>query len=149
MRVAIYSYMYNFQNEYVMPLHTSNRRSQRLTPAIILVGDIYKLANLLERKLRQNPGFTLIHALYLSDILKHIAKRVIPLMIIDDTTAGIDSFALLHEIKRVSPDTRILLIVPSASQAQEQRARAAGADFYLAQTFASYQLGSIIEAVIK
>jgi DNA-binding response OmpR family regulator len=132
-----------------MPAHTSNRRSQRFNPAIILVGDIHKLANMLERKLRQSSEYTLIHALYLSDILKHITKRIIPLMIIDDTTAGIDSFALLHEIKRISPDTRILLIVPSASQAQEQRARAAGADYYMAQTFASYQLGSIIEAVIK
>src|SRR3954452_19886518 len=147
--MAISPHLYNSEKEYVMPVYTSNRRSRRLNPAIVLASHIYTIANALERTLRQHPRYTLIQALHSSDILKHIAQRIVPLIVIDDTTVGIDSFALLQEIKRISPDTRTLLIVPSASYAQEQRAREAGADYYMAQAFASYRLASIIEAVIK
>jgi len=104
---------------------------------------------MLDSLLRQNPEYTLVHVVHASDIFKHIAQRIVPLIIIDDSTVGIGSFALLHEIKRMSPDTRIVLIVPSTSPAQQRRAQEAGADYYMAQAFASYRLASIIGTVTK
>src|SRR3954453_15300620 len=85
-------HLHNSEKEYVMPVYTSNRRSRRLNPAIVLASHIYTIANALERTLRQHPRYTLVQALHSSDILKHIAQRIVPLIVIDDTTVGIDSF---------------------------------------------------------
>src|SRR4051794_23839002 len=68
----------------IMSASISKRHSKRRSRAILLASDTYVITSMLDSLLRQNAEYTLVHVLHASDILKHMAQRIVPLIIIDD-----------------------------------------------------------------
>ncbi|MDQ2998643.1 MAG: response regulator [Chloroflexota bacterium] len=124
------------------------RRRAANTPAIIVVGEASPLTDFLYAQLRQQEC-SIITALLLHEVLRLLARRPIPLVVCDDSTSSMRNFALMSEIKQRSPQTHVVLVVPSGSPDQERRARAAGADSYISSTFALKRLQPLLAAVLS
>jgi DNA-binding NarL/FixJ family response regulator len=126
---------------------TAGRR-QTKSPAIVMTGGGRLLVESLDYQLQARTTYPTVTALLPDDVLRQIAQRPVPLVICDDTAPSMRDFQLMGEIKALSPQTRVILIVPSGSPDQERRARAAGADAYLPHTFALRRLPSILDDLL-
>jgi DNA-binding NarL/FixJ family response regulator len=102
----------------------------------------------LDRQLRDRRPCEIVIATLPSDALRQVARRPVPLVICDDTSPSMRSFQLMGEIKALSPETHVVLIVPSGSLEQERRAKRAGADTYIPSTFAFKRLLPILDDVL-
>lgn len=123
------------------------RRRAAKRPAIVVVGPAPTLTDFLndQPQLREYP---IITALLPSEVIRLLAQRPIPLVVCDDAAPCMRSFGLMAEIKQRSPQTHVVLVVPSGSPDQERRARAAGADTYVSSAFALKRLQSLLEVVL-
>jgi DNA-binding NarL/FixJ family response regulator len=124
----------------------SRRRSK--IPTIVVVGGGRILPDYLNHQLRNHTTCEIVTARLPSEVLWQLAQQPVPLVICDDTAPGLRSFQLMREIKARSPQTRVVLIVPSGSPDQERRAKAAGADIYLPHAFALKRLQAILDGVL-
>ena|SRR5215212_6382637 len=122
------------------------RRSAN-TPAIVVVGAAPTLTGFLYNLLRKREC-NIINALLPSEVLGLLTRHHIPLVICDDSAPSMRSFGLMSEIKQRSPQTHVVLVVPSGSADQERRAHAAGADTYVPSPFALRRLQTIIDTVL-
>jgi len=125
---------------------TLGRRAAK-TPAIVVIGGGSSIVDALTARLRQQQ-YTVLSALLPSEVLRLLAKRPVPLVVCDDSAPGMRSFGIMTEIKQRSPQTHVVLVVPSGSPEQERRARAAGADTYVPSTFALKRLQTLLDDVL-
>ena len=125
---------------------TTSRRTK--ASAIVLTGGGRMIDLSLERLLRQHAACDVITAMHAGTLLLQLKKRPVPLVICDDTSPSLRSFALIGDIKALSAQTRVALIVPSGSADQERRATAAGADVYVPYGRALRLLPSIIDDLL-
>jgi DNA-binding NarL/FixJ family response regulator len=70
------------------------------------------------------------------------------MVICADSAPSMRSFELIGEIKQQSPQTHIVLVVPSGSPDQERRVLAAGADSYLSSAFVLKRLQTLLDDVL-
>jgi DNA-binding NarL/FixJ family response regulator len=106
------------------------------------------ITDYLGRYLCAHTGCEIVTAMMPNDILRQIAERPVPVVICDDTAPSMRTFELMGEIKARSPQTQVVLIVPSGSSDQERRAKAAGADMYVPHSFAFKHLQRILDDVL-
>lgn len=131
-----------------MALHPQARRRRRPQHAtLIVVGGGRVLTETISRQLGNQSSYEVLLAQLPGEVLRQLTVRNVPLVVCDDTAPCMRSFQLMSEIKACSPETRVVLVVPGGSIEQEQRARAAGADEYLAQPFALKRLRGIVAEV--
>ena len=124
--------------------HTMPGRRAPKPPAIVVVGDGPTIPDFLS-SLRYLQKYAIVAVQLPSELFRMLKQRSIPLVVCDDRALGIRSFDLMGEIKQVSPQTHVVLIVPSGSHDQERRAKAAGADTYLPSNFALKRLQLLLE----
>jgi len=123
------------------------RRRARKTPAVIFVGEAPTITNVLYSQLRRR-GWQIVTALLPSEVLRVLSQRPVPLVVCRDGASCLRSFGLISEIKQVSPQTHVALVVPSGSSDQERRAREAGVDTYLPFSFALKRLQALLEEIL-
>lgn len=123
------------------------RRRRPRHATLILAGGGRVLTEAISRQLGYQSSYEVVLAQLPGEVLRQLTLRNVPLVVCDDTAPCMRSFQLMSEIKACSPETRVVLIVPGGSIDQERRARAAGADEYLAQPFALKRLRSIVAEV--
>jgi DNA-binding NtrC family response regulator len=126
---------------------TTGRRRAK-TPAILVIGGGRAITEYLDRHLRSRAACEIVTAALPSDALRQVARRPVPLVICDDSAPSMRSFQLMGEIKALSPETHVVLIVPTGSLDQERRAKQAGADTYIPSTFAFKRLLPILDDVL-
>jgi DNA-binding NtrC family response regulator len=124
------------------------RRRAAKTPAIVVVGALPTITDFLYGKLYQKD-YALVTALLPSEVLRLLTRRSVPLVVCDDSAPSMRSLALMGEIKRLSPQTHVALVVPSGSPEQERRAREAEADFYVPSAFALKRLHTLLDDVLS
>jgi DNA-binding NarL/FixJ family response regulator len=132
-----------------MTLAKVGRRAAK-TPAIVVVGGTHSINDIIDSlttRLRQQK-YKIIAELLPSEVLGRLTQYRVPLVVCDDSAPSMRSFALMSEIKQRSPQTHVVLVVPSGSAEQERRARAAGADSYLPSNFALRKLQMLLEDVL-
>jgi CheY-like chemotaxis protein len=118
------------------------------TPAIVVLSEGLAITEFL-RSQRRLKEYATVHVQLPSEVLGLLKQRLIPLVICDDRAPGMRRFDLMSEIKQLSPQTHVVLVVPSGSPEQEHRAKAAGADTYLPSTFALKRLQILLEDVLS
>ena len=128
--------------------HSILGRRAAKTPAIVVFSEGRAITEFLSSQ-RRVKEYALVPVQLSSDMLRLLKQRPIPLVICDDRAAGMRSFDLMSAIKQLSPQTHVVLVVPSGSPEQEQRAKAAGADTYLPSTFVLKRLHMLLEDVLS
>jgi len=117
------------------------------TPAIIVVGATARITDFLYSQLHRKE-YAIVTALLPSEVLRLLSQHPVRLVVCDDSAPGMRSLALMGEIKRLSPQTHVALVVPSGSPEQERRAREAGADTYMPFAFAQRRLHALLDDVL-
>jgi DNA-binding NtrC family response regulator len=117
------------------------------TPAIVVIGDGQTITEFL-RSQRRLKEYAIIRVQLPSEVLRLLKQRPIRLVVCDDQAPGMRSLDLMSEIKQLSPQTHVVLMVPSGSHDQEHRAKAAGADTYLPSMFAHKRLQILLEDIL-
>jgi DNA-binding NtrC family response regulator len=117
------------------------------TPAIVVLSEGLAITAFLSSH-RRVKEYALVPVQLSSEVLRLLKQRSVPLVICDDRAAAMRSFDLMSTIKQLSPQTHVVLVVPSGSLDQERRAKAAGADTYLPSMFAHKRLQILLEAIL-
>jgi DNA-binding NtrC family response regulator len=130
-----------------MSTRPRQRRRASKTPAVIFVGEASTITNVLYGQLRRR-GWQLVTALLPGEVLRVLSQQPVPLIVCRDGTPCLRSFGLIGEIKQLSPQTHVALVVPSGSLDQERRAREAGVDTYLPFSFALKRLQGLIDDLL-
>ncbi|HNP73426.1 MAG TPA: response regulator [Kouleothrix sp.] len=123
------------------------RRRRSKHPMIVVIGGGRILPEYFNQQLRGPASCEIVTAMLPSEVLWRLGRQRVPVVICDDTAPGMRNFQLMREIKARSPQTCVVLVVPSGSPDQEQRAKAAGADVYLPQTFALRRLQLLLDSI--
>ncbi len=104
------------------------------TKRILIVDDEPSVCRILKRGLdKLNKGYEVITAGDGYQALEYIRNQPFDLIVTDYKMAGLDGLALLEEIKRIQPDTRVVLMTAYGSDEVEARARRLNAYRYLAK----------------
>jgi DNA-binding NtrC family response regulator len=123
------------------------RRSTK-TPAIVVVSGGRTITEFFSSQ-RRLKGYIIAQVQLPSEVLWLLKRRPIPLVVCDDRAPSLRSFDLMGAIKQLSPQTHVVLVVPSGSPDQERRAKAAGADTYLPWAFALKRLQVLLDDVLS
>jgi DNA-binding NtrC family response regulator len=127
--------------------HAMLGRRAAKTPAIVVVSAGRTITEFLS-SLRHLKEYDIVPAQQASDVLRLIKQRPVPLVVCDDRAPGMRRFDIMSAIKQLSPQTHVVLVVPSGSPDQERRAKAAGADTYLPSNFALKRLQTMLEDIL-
>jgi DNA-binding NtrC family response regulator len=130
-----------------MMTHSTRGRRATKTPAIVVVSDGLTITAFLSSQCRLRE-YAIVSLQQPSEVLRLLKQRPVPLVVCDDRALAMRSFELMSEIKQLSPQTHVVLVVPSGSPEQEHRAKAAGADTYLPSMFAHKRLQFLLDDVL-
>jgi two-component system, response regulator, stage 0 sporulation protein F len=123
------------------------KRSMSIKPAIILVDEESFVLTLLERILAGLASdYDLLSVVNGAAALALIAQRPVALVITDQHMPDMDGAALTAAIKAAAPLCPVILM--SGNLDLQQRAEAAGVDFFLPKPFGFDQLETIVRAAI-
>jgi CheY-like chemotaxis protein len=117
------------------------------TPAIVVLSEGLAITVFLSSQQRVKK-YEIVPVQLSGEVLRLLKQRCVPLVICDDRAAGMRSFDLMSAIKQLSPQTHVVLVVPSGSHDQERRAKAAGADTYLPAAFALKRLQTLLDDMV-
>jgi two-component system response regulator (stage 0 sporulation protein F) len=124
------------------------KRSLSMKPAIILVDDESFVLTLLERILAELASdYELLSVVNGAAALALLAQRPVALVITDQYMPDMDGAALTAAIKAVAPLCPVILM--SGNLDLQQRAEAAGVEYFLPKPFGSDQLATIVRAALR
>lgn len=119
-------------------------------PAILLVEDEPDILIILHRLMRDlTGGYDIITVNGGAEALVQMAQRPVPLVITDYNMPGMNGLQLAAEIKKTSPDTRVVMITAYATPELEKRAREQRVDYYLPKPFPLDRLEQIVHDVLR
>lgn len=119
-------------------------------PAILLVEDEPDILIILHRLMRDlTGGYDIITVNGGAEALVQLAQRPVPLVITDYNMPGMNGLQLAAEIKKSSPDTRVVMITAYATPELEKRAREQRVDYYLPKPFPLDRLEQIVHDVLR
>ncbi|MBN1959379.1 MAG: response regulator [Deltaproteobacteria bacterium] len=101
---------------------------------VLVIDDEGTIASLIEYVLT-NHGYKVTVALDGETGLKHFQKNQFPIVITDKNLPGIDGVAVMREIKRVHPETDVILITGYGSKESAIAALNIGATAYIEKPF--------------
>jgi CheY-like chemotaxis protein len=130
----------------MMTHSTFGRRAAKI-PAIVVVSEGLAITAFLSSQ-RRLKEYAIVSVQQPSEVLRLLKQRPVPLVVCDDRALAMRSFELMTAIKQLSPQTHVVLVVPSGSPEQEHRAKAAGADAYLPAMFAHKRLQFLLDDVL-
>jgi DNA-binding NtrC family response regulator len=130
----------------MMTQSTVGRRAAK-TPAIVVVSEGLTITAFLSSQ-RRLKEYTIVSVQQPSEVLQLLKQRPVPLVVCDDRALAMRSFDLMNAIKQLSPQTHVVLVVPSGSRDQERRAKAAGADTYMPMAFTDTRLHILLDDVL-
>jgi two-component system, OmpR family, response regulator QseB len=136
--------------QHIRHLHSRSdaMRSMSIKPAIILVDDESFVLTLLERILAELASdYDLLSVVNGAAALALIAQRPVALLIIDQHIPDMDGAALTAAIKALVPLCPVILM--SGNLDLQQRAEAAGVDFFLPKPFGFDQLAAIVRTALR
>jgi DNA-binding NtrC family response regulator len=120
-----------------------------MQPAILLVDDDQTMLTLIHRLLQAvAPDYDLITARDGMTALARIAPQSVALVITDYHMPDMDGVALAKAIKVHAPQCPVILMTGASTLAIQQRAEAAGVDYFLAKPFLIEQLAPIVQAAL-
>jgi CheY-like chemotaxis protein len=120
-----------------------------MNPAILLVDDDPVMLTLMRRILPEvAPDYELVAVLDGTTALTLIALQPIALVITDQYMPDMDGIALITAIKALAPQCPVILMTGSDAAEIQQRAQAAGVDFFLAKPFGFEQLVALVRAAL-
>src|SRR5688572_17728448 len=112
-----------------------------MNPVIILVDDESAILAILRRLIRElAPNYDLVTVSDGAAALATIALRQVVLVMTDQLMPDMDGVALTVAIKTVAPQCPVILMTGYATSEIQQRAKAAGVDYFLAKPFQFEQL---------
>jgi DNA-binding NtrC family response regulator len=121
-----------------------------MKPVIILVDDESAILAILYRLIRElAPNYDLITVSDGATALALIAERTVVLIMTDQLMPDMDGVALTVAIKTVAPLCPVILMTGYATSEIQQRAKAAGVDYFLAKPFQFDQLVSTVRAALR
>jgi DNA-binding NtrC family response regulator len=94
------------------------------------------------------PNYDIIALDNAAEALARVFRQPVPLLITDFALLGMNGMQLTHEIRELSPNTRIILISAYAHLDLVRGATAHGADAYLEKPFQLETLTQTIRAVL-
>jgi two-component system response regulator (stage 0 sporulation protein F) len=116
-----------------------------IPPAIVVVEDDPDVLTILHRLLRNLAhNHALIAVSTGSAAMELLAMCPVSLLITDFNMLGMNGLQLITTTKKISPQTRTVLITAYDSPELQRRARAAHADYYLAKPFPLDRLEQIV-----
>lgn len=102
----------------------------RPAPRVLLVDDEKDFVKLLAKRLtRRNLDVRVAHTA--EDALQTLADQPIDVVVLDVRLPGVDGLTTLGDIRRVHPDTRVVMLTGFADASMAARALEAGAAAYL------------------
>jgi CheY-like chemotaxis protein len=116
-------------------------------PAIVVVSEELTITAFLSSQ-RRLKEYAIVSVQQPSEVLRLLKQRPVPLVVCDDRALAMRNFDLMSTIKQLSPQTHVVLVVPSGSPEQERRAKAAGADTYMPTAFVLKRLHLLLEDVL-
>jgi two-component system, response regulator, stage 0 sporulation protein F len=120
-----------------------------MKPAIVLVDDEIAVLAFLEHIMAElAPNYQLLSVVNGAAALALIAQRPVALVITDLRMPDMDGVALTAAIRAVTPLCPIILMTGYPSPEIQQRALAAGADFFLPKPFRIDQLAALVRAAL-
>jgi DNA-binding NtrC family response regulator len=121
-----------------------------MNPAILLVDDESAILAILRRLIRElAPNYDLVTVSDGAAALATIALRQVVLVMTDQLMPDMDGVALTVAIKTVAPQCPVILMTGYATSEIQQRAKAAGVDYFLAKPFQFDQLVSTVRAALR
>ena len=81
--------------------------------------------------------------------LELVDRRVFDVVLSDVRMAGMDGFAMLHELRRRSPETDVVLMTAYATVPDAVEAIRAGAYDYLVKPFSLDHLASVLDRLVE
>jgi two-component system, sensor histidine kinase SagS len=120
-----------------------------MNPAIILVDDETMVLTFLKRILAQlAPDYDVVAVVNGAAALALLAQRSVALVITNMGMPDMDGVALTAAIKALAPLCPVILITGDLTPEIQQRAQAAGVDFFLAKPFQREQLATVVRAAL-
>jgi DNA-binding NtrC family response regulator len=116
-------------------------------PAIVVVSEELTITAFLSSQ-RRLKEYAIVSVQQPSEVLRLLKQRPVPLVVCDDRALAMRNFDLMSAIKQLSPQTHVVLVVPSGSRDQERRAKAAGADTYMPTAFTDTRLHILLDDVL-
>jgi two-component system, response regulator, stage 0 sporulation protein F len=121
-----------------------------MNPAILLVDDESAILAILRRLIRDlAPNYDLVTVSDGAAALATIAQRPVVLVMTDQLMPDMDGVSLAVAIKAVAPQCPVILMTGYATSEIQQRAKAAGVDYFLAKPFPFDQLVSTVRAALR
>ncbi len=116
--------------------------------SILIVDDERRIRTHLTTYVR-SLGYTVDSAADGTEALAALGRRSFDLVVSDVRMAGTDGLALLREVKRLAPETTVILMTAYATVAQAVEAMRAGAYDYLVKPFSLDEVKIRLERVIE
>jgi CheY-like chemotaxis protein len=117
--------------------------------AIILVDDDSSVLTLMHRMVQAAaPDYQLLSVVDGAGALALMTQRPVALVITDQHMPGMDGIALTLAIKAAAPQCLVILITGYPSPELQQRADAAGVDYFLPKPFRIDQLAAMVRAAL-
>ena len=121
-----------------------------MNPAILLVDDESAILAILRRLIHElAPNYDLVTVSDGAAALATIALRPVVLVMTDQLMPDMDGVSLAVAIKRVAPQCPVILMTGYATSEIQERAKAAGVDYFLAKPFQFEQLVSTVRAALR
>jgi two-component system, response regulator, stage 0 sporulation protein F len=137
--------------QHIRHLHSLSdaMRSMSMKPAIILVDDETFVLTLLERILVELVSdYELLSVVSGAAALALIAQRPVALVVTDMRMPDMDGGALAAAIKAAAPHCPVILMTGNLTPEIEQRAQAAGVEYFLPKPFGFDQLAAIVRVAL-
>jgi CheY-like chemotaxis protein len=120
-----------------------------MEPMILLVDDEPAVLAVLRRVMHDLAGsYDLVAVPDGATALARLAERPAVLVITDQRMPDMDGVALIEAIRVLTPQCPVILMTGYPSSDIEQRAGAAGADFFLSKPFRVVELATMVRAVL-
>jgi DNA-binding NtrC family response regulator len=121
-----------------------------MNPAILLVDDESAILAILRRLIHElAPNYDLVTVSDGAAALATIALRPVVLVMTDQLMPDMDGVSLAVAIKRVAPQCPVILMTGYATSEIQERAKAAGVDYFLAKPFPFDQLVSTVRSALR
>ncbi len=116
--------------------------------SVLVVDDEAEFIDTLGKLLRRR-GFEVAVAADGAQAVGRVSAQPFDVALLDVKMPGMDGFQTLAEIKRVSPDTQVVLLTGHLSEADEQDGLESGAFAYLLKPHPVSDLVSVIESAAR
>jgi DNA-binding NtrC family response regulator len=119
-------------------------------PVILIVDDAPEMLVLLKHLMRHlAPTYDIITVIDAQSALRHLAQRIVPLVITDYMMPGMDGLQLTGAVKAASPTTHVILATGYSSAELEQRAREQQVDTFLPKADLFDRLEGVVRRVLQ